>query len=243
MLVPFNPYGQPLPGVVPLMLLPPMMGSQWQHSFNPMLAAQSFLASQYESASIQALGALLPSQRDGDAGALGPQHSVSLDRLPVHTDFMSDTDHVAPDDAVSHHSLTPRALCGRQRGRDHESQTDADSCSDTFSETSSARRRRRRKEDKVPLKSHVYSGQDQSFNLEDFTEYLSQHERYHGWTEKEFLEHALICLTGPVLTCVSENERRITNWKQLRQLLHDTLEPEGNDKISAPTENNLPKKG
>jgi hypothetical protein len=127
-------------------------------------------------------------------------------------------------------AITTKAL--RRQLREQalsELRKDSDSYSDNYSITSNQKPTKRQSGQRVQIKPKYYSGQNPSFNLEDFNEYLNQQNRYYDWSQMEFVEHALVCLTGPALNCVSENDLPITTWKQLRILLHKTLEPDGSE--------------
>jgi hypothetical protein len=156
----------------------------------------------------------LPYQSESDTDAQGTPSSANRDL----TGFNKNP--------AQNNGMTPREKHRRDRGRDYcQSHKDSDS----ESSYSKRGRPRRRTQQVVTIKTKGYSGQDQSYNLDNFTEYLEQQDRYYQWTEQEYVEHALICLTGPALTCVSENVTPITNWEQLKKLLHATLEPDGSE--------------
>jgi hypothetical protein len=113
------------------------------------------------------------------------------------------------------------------RANSYESLSEADS---NKSDKTSNRRNLngdKPKDTKLPIKIKNYTGQDPSFNLEDFTRHLEQYERYYKWTNSNFVEHALVCLSGAALSCMKDHEEEITNWPQLKDLLQKNMEPEG----------------
>jgi hypothetical protein len=147
-------------------------------------------------------------------------HVATVDAPPAQNDYME------YGDPTNHNMSNKRPQGGYNYNANYR---DAQFNNDNCSVSGAKKRTRSNSKSQVLIKSKNYSGQDQAFNLEDFTEYLEQQKRYYDWSDEEYVEHALICLTGAALNCVSENEEPVTTWTQLRKLLHDTLEPDGSE--------------